>query len=85
MLTQQTVSYPKSCIYGGEEGNTNAVLFVVERALRSQWVRYHPGRPSSGKSRPHLLVQSVGHDRRRLVLLSIADGSDPQRNLRRQR
>lgn len=34
---------------------------------------------------PHLFIQPVGHDGGRLVLLSIADGSDPQGNLRQQR
>lgn len=48
-------------------------------SLRSLWEPHHVGRGA------HLLIQPVGHDGRRLVLLGIADGPDPQRNLWQQR
>lgn len=62
--------------------HSRACILYVHRGeqVTNTHTHTHSGRI---EGRPtHLVVHSVGHDRSRLLLLGIAEGSDPQGNLR---
>lgn len=62
--------------------HSRACILHVQGGKEVTHTHIHTDPRRASKGRPsHLVVHSVGHDGGRLLLLSIAEGSDPQSNL----